>query len=121
MAISFLFIFPVAVSNTNFSSSNISAIKMYVKLSCPTGGCDEWDVYANVKVRDAASGELYELGRYITPYWNDNSQLDRGFEFDVKVGALSFMTGFFLSILTIGFWGIAGLFAIFAPALRLIV
>ncbi|WP_298903014.1 peptide-N-glycosidase F-related protein [uncultured Psychroserpens sp.] len=63
--------------------SNIETIKMYVKLTCPTGGCDEWDVYANVKIKDDASGELYELGRYITPYWNDNSQLDRGFEFDV--------------------------------------
>src|SRR5690606_10224588 len=63
--------------------SNIATIKMYVKLTCPSGGCDEWDVYANVKVIDPSSGELYELGRYITPYWNDNSQLDRGFEFDV--------------------------------------
>ncbi|MCB0444706.1 MAG: peptidase [Gelidibacter sp.] len=63
--------------------SNIATIKMYVKLTCPSGGCDEWDVYANVKVVDPSSGELYELGRYITPYWNDNSQLDRGFEFDV--------------------------------------
>ena len=63
--------------------TNIETIKMYVKLRCPTGGCDEWDVYANVKVRDTDSGELYELGRYITPYWNDNSQLERGFEFDV--------------------------------------
>lgn len=63
--------------------TNIETIKMYVKLRCPAGGCDEWDVYANVKVKDEDSGELYELGRYITPYWNDNSQLDRGFEFDV--------------------------------------
>ena len=63
--------------------TNIETIKMYVKLRCPSGGCDEWDVYANVKVTDASSGELYELGRYITPYWNDNSQLTRGFEFDV--------------------------------------
>lgn len=63
--------------------SNISAIKMYVKLRCPISGCDEWDVYANVKVKDMESGEMYELGRYITPYWNDNSQLERGFEFDV--------------------------------------
>nr|WP_321227868.1 peptide-N-glycosidase F-related protein [uncultured Psychroserpens sp.] len=69
--------------NLHDDLSNIETIKMYVKLTCPTGGCDEWDVYANVKVTDPASGELYELGRYITPYWNDNSQLDRGFEFDV--------------------------------------
>ncbi|MEH6537281.1 MAG: peptide-N-glycosidase F-related protein [Psychroserpens sp.] len=69
--------------NLHDDLTNIEAIKMYVKLTCPSGGCDEWDVYANVKVKDDASGELYELGRYITPYWNDNSQLERGFEFDV--------------------------------------
>ncbi|NRA92762.1 MAG: hypothetical protein HRU26_08775, partial [Psychroserpens sp.] len=69
--------------NLHNDMSNIETIKMYVQLRCPSGGCDEWDVYANVKVRDTDSGELYELGRYITPYWNDNSQLDRGFEFDV--------------------------------------
>ena len=71
------------VFNLHDDLTNIEAIKMYVQLRCPTGGCDEWDVYANVKVMDGASGELYEIGRYITPYWNDNSQLDRGFEFDV--------------------------------------
>lgn len=69
--------------NLHDDLTNVETIKMFVTLRCPTGGCDEWDVYANVKVRDDASGELYELGRYITPYWNDNSQLDRGFEFDV--------------------------------------
>ncbi|WP_406683625.1 peptide-N-glycosidase F-related protein [Seonamhaeicola sp. MEBiC1930] len=63
--------------------NNIESIKMYVKLTCPDVGCDEWDVFANVKVKDPISGEDYELGRYITPYWNDNSQLIRGFEFDV--------------------------------------
>ncbi|MBQ0769566.1 MAG: peptidase [Bizionia sp.] len=63
--------------------STIETVKMYVKLTCPTGGCDEWDVYANVKVKDPLSGVFYEIGRYITPYWNDNSQLERGFEFDV--------------------------------------
>jgi hypothetical protein len=63
--------------------SDVSKIKMFVKLRCPSGGCDEWDVYANVRVKDDASGEFFEMGRYITPYWNDNSQLDRGFEFDV--------------------------------------
>ena len=34
----------------------ISNIKMYVKLRCPEVGCDEWDVYANVRVKDDASG-----------------------------------------------------------------
>ena len=69
--------------NLHDDLTNIEAIKMYVKLRCPSGGCDDWDVFANVKVKDDASGELYEIGRYITPYWNDNSQLERGFEFDV--------------------------------------
>lgn len=63
--------------------TNIESIKMYVKLTCPDVGCDQWDVFANVKITDPISGELYELGRFITPYWNDNSQLTRGFEFDV--------------------------------------
>lgn len=61
----------------------IKTIKMFVKLSCPDGGCDEWDVYAHVLVKDVSTGDWYELGRFITPYWNDNSQLERGFEFDV--------------------------------------
>ncbi len=61
----------------------VSNIKMFVKLRCPEEGCDEWDVYANVRIKDDASGEFFEIARYITPYWNDNSQLPRGFEFDV--------------------------------------
>lgn len=69
--------------NLHTNLSNIETVNMYVQLRCPTGGCDEWDVYANVQVKDVASGEWYELGRYITPYWNDNSQLERGFMFDV--------------------------------------
>lgn len=69
--------------NLHDDISNIEAIKMYVKLRCPSVGCDEWDVYANIKVLDPSTNELYELGRYITPYWNDNSQLERGWEFDV--------------------------------------
>lgn len=64
-------------------NSNIETIKMYVKLTCAEGGCDEWDVFANVKAKDPVSGVDFELGRFITPYWNDNSQLKRGFEFDV--------------------------------------
>ncbi|UII74774.1 hypothetical protein LV716_10910 [Flagellimonas sp. HMM57] len=63
--------------------SNIAQVKMFVKLTCPDGGCDEWDVYANVSVKDDVTNDWFELGRFITPYWNDNSQLPRGFEFDV--------------------------------------
>jgi hypothetical protein len=69
-----------AVQTFNLPSdlSNVEAINMYVQLTCPSGGCDEWDVFANVKVIDPVSGEFYELARFITPYWNDNSQLPRG-------------------------------------------
>lgn len=61
----------------------IKTIKMYVKLECPSGGCDPWDVFAHVQVKDPASNEWYEMGRYITPYGVDNHQLERGFEIDV--------------------------------------
>jgi len=63
--------------------SNIRLIKMYVKLDCPSVGCNAWDVFANVKVKDPESGQWFELGRYITPYGVDNSQVDKGFEIDV--------------------------------------
>lgn len=63
--------------------SNIEKINMYVKLRCPSGGCNAWDVYANVQVKDPASGEWYEIGRYITPYGKNNAQVERGFEIDV--------------------------------------
>ncbi|WP_298425936.1 peptide-N-glycosidase F-related protein [uncultured Kordia sp.] len=63
--------------------SNIEQILMYVKLRCPSGGCNAWDVYANIKVKDTDSGDFYEIGRYITPYGVDNSQVARGFEIDV--------------------------------------
>lgn len=69
--------------NLHDDLSDIETIKMFVKLRCPSEGCDEWDVFAHVQVKDTDSGEWYELGRFITPYWNDNSQLPRGFEFDV--------------------------------------
>ncbi|SFU58150.1 Peptide-N-glycosidase F, N terminal [Pustulibacterium marinum] len=63
--------------------SGYSEILMYVKLDCPIGGCDEWDVFAHIQVQDPETSEWFEMGRYITPYWNDNSQLEDGFEFDV--------------------------------------
>ena len=63
--------------------SNIESIKMYVKLRCPSVGCNAWDVYANIYVKDPKSSEWLEIGRYITPYGVDNSKLDRGFEIDV--------------------------------------
>ncbi|WP_154657003.1 peptide-N-glycosidase F-related protein [Hugenholtzia roseola] len=62
---------------------NVSKINMYVRLDCPSRGCNEWDVYANILVRDPESNQLYEMGRYITPYGVDNRKLERGFLIDV--------------------------------------
>lgn len=65
-------------------TTTIRAIRMYVKLECPaTVGCNIWDVFAHVQVKDPNSGEWLEMGRYITPYGVDNSQWDRGYEIDV--------------------------------------
>lgn len=46
--------------------SMYSTIKLRVTLSCPTGGCDPWDRFANVSVFQGS--EWFEIGRYITPY-----------------------------------------------------
>jgi hypothetical protein len=64
-------------------AENIDTIKMFVILDCPSGGCNAWDVYANIKVKDQNSGKWYEIGRYITPYGIDNSAVEKGFEIDV--------------------------------------
>ena len=63
--------------------SNIEIIKMYLKLDCPSGGCDPWDRYANIMVRDKITNAWFEIGRHITPYGVGNSALVRGLEFDV--------------------------------------
>lgn len=49
--------------------SMYSQVLMHFHLSCPPGGCDPWDRYANFKV--VKDGEKYEIGRYVTPYAND--------------------------------------------------
>ncbi len=64
-------------------SENIKSIKMYIKDICPNKDCDEWDRYANIYVKDKTSGEWYELGRFINPYWVGNEKLERGYEIDV--------------------------------------
>ena len=56
---------------------------MYLQIDCPSTGCDDWDRFANVKVKDQATGNWYEIARYITPYWVGTQQLQRGLEFDV--------------------------------------
>lgn len=63
--------------------SNIAQIKMFLQIDCPSTGCDDWDRYANIMVRDSDSGDWYEIGRYITPYWVGTQLLPRGLEFDV--------------------------------------
>ena len=62
---------------------NIESIKMYVQLDCPNAGCNAWDVFANILVKEPASNEWLEIGRYITPYGVDTSVLERGIEIDV--------------------------------------
>lgn len=70
------FVFPDNPTHTE-------SVKMFVRLDCPSRGCNAWDVFAHVQVKDPESGEWYEMGRYITPYGIDNRKLDRGFEIDV--------------------------------------
>jgi hypothetical protein len=72
--------------------SNIEKVKMFLQIDCPSSGCDDWDRFANVKVKDPASGSWFEIGRYITPYWVGTQQLDRGLEFDIT-DFKSYLTG----------------------------
>ncbi len=82
----------------------VDTIKMYVKLRCLTAACDPWDQFANVEVKDEHTDEWYEIGRYITPYRVDNSQLNRGFEIDVT-DFKSLLTGSTELRAYIGVWG----------------
>ena len=64
--------------------SEIEQIKMYLQINCPNStGCDDWDRFANVKVKDQSTGSWYEIARYITPYHTGTQVLPRGLEFDV--------------------------------------
>ena len=69
--------------NLHDDLSFIQEIKMFLEIECPNTGCDDWDRFANVSVKDPATGNWYEIGRYITPYWVGTQQLERGLEFDV--------------------------------------
>ena len=64
-------------------NSNIEAIKMYVRIECPSVGCDSWDRFANILIKNSDTNQWYEMARHITPYGVGNSQLDRGLEVDV--------------------------------------
>lgn len=61
----------------------VKTIKMYIQNECPDKSCDEWDRYANVYVKNKATDEWYEIGRFITPYWVGFEKLERGLEIDV--------------------------------------
>ena len=80
------------VFNLHNDMSNIHQIKMFLQIDCPSTGCDDWDRFANVKVKDQSTGNWFEIGRYITPYWVGTQQLERGLEFDVT-DFKGFLTG----------------------------
>ncbi len=80
------------VFNLHDDMSNIQQIKMFLQIDCPSGGCDDWDRFANIKVKDQNTGNWFEIGRYITPYWVGTQQLERGLEFDVT-DFKGFLTG----------------------------
>ena len=71
------------VFNLHQDISNVAQIKMFLQIDCPSTGCDDWDRFANIKVKDDATGDWFEIGRYITPYWVGTQLLNRGLEFDV--------------------------------------
>ena len=63
--------------------NSYSEITMSVNLECPNGGCDPWDRFANILVKNSDTNQWYEMARHITPYGVGNSVLDRGLEVDV--------------------------------------
>ena len=73
------------IFNLHDDVSNIERVNMFLQIDCPNGnsGCDDWDRFANIKVKDNSSGNWFEIGRYITPYWTGTQVLERGLEFDV--------------------------------------
>ncbi len=64
-------------------NSNIESVMMYIRLECPSGGCDPWDRFANILVKNSDTNQWYEMARHITPYGVGNSVLERGLEVDV--------------------------------------
>ena len=65
------------------NNDNIEGIKMFIRLECPSGGCDPWDRFANILVKNSSTNQWYEMARHITPYGVGNTQLTRGLEVDV--------------------------------------
>jgi hypothetical protein len=68
-------------------SEDVTKILMHVYLTCPTGGCPPWDVFANLKLMKSNGDDTktygYELGRWITPYGKDNTSIPGGWVIDV--------------------------------------
>ena len=74
----------IQVFNLHNDLAEIEQIKMYLQINCPNSTrCDDWDRFANVKVKDQSTGNWYEIARYITPYHTGTQVLPRGLEFDV--------------------------------------
>uniref|UniRef100_UPI0032174D79 peptide-N-glycosidase F-related protein n=1 Tax=uncultured Draconibacterium sp. TaxID=1573823 RepID=UPI0032174D79 len=67
----------------NTDPEKVETITMYVKLRCPAEGCNAWDMFANIRLQDPVTEEWFEIGRFITPYGVDNSELPKGFPIDV--------------------------------------
>lgn len=69
------------------TTANIKKILLHVYLTCPTGGCPAWDVFANIRLihskGDLSKTYNYELARWITPYGKDNSTITGGWVIDV--------------------------------------
>ncbi len=63
--------------------TKVENITMYIKLRCPAEGCNAWDMFANIRLQDPITENWLEIGRFITPYGVDNSQLSKGFPIDV--------------------------------------
>ena len=47
-------------------NSMYSEITLHISFDCPSGGCDPWDRFANLKL--IRFGKKYEIARYMTPY-----------------------------------------------------
>lgn len=63
--------------------TKVEQARMFIKLRCPQGGCNAWDMFSNVRLQHPETGKWIEIARYITPYGVDNAARGRGFVVDV--------------------------------------
>ena len=47
--------------NLHEDLTNIKEIKMFLQIDCPNTGCDDWDRFANIKVKDQVTQNWYEI------------------------------------------------------------